>query len=236
MSSGTYLWNPALADMVDEAFERARIDPAKITARHIVAARRSMNFMCVDWATQDYNEWRIQQETMTLTDGTAAYTSGTDFDTTNNATMDILDMILTRSSVDTPVVIYSRSEYLAIPDKTTEGRPDRVFVDKQVDNVVLTFWPVPENSTDTVTWNALRRFDDFDTASDDADVPYYARDAFCAGPAYRVCEKFGDPSLEEKLYAKSEVALQKAMKATRERGHVQFVPRSGRVRRTGRWR
>ena len=50
-TSGTYLFNPDLAELVDEAMERARIDPAHITARHILSARRSMRFILSGWAT-----------------------------------------------------------------------------------------------------------------------------------------------------------------------------------------
>jgi hypothetical protein len=129
-TSGTFIFNPDLAELVDEALERCRIDPAKITSRHILSARRSMRFMCSEWATQDYHDFRIVRDSFTLVQSQATYTGGVDFDVTDNNLIDILDVSLTRSSVDTPVEFTSRDAYDDIPDKTTEGRPDRVFVDK----------------------------------------------------------------------------------------------------------
>lgn len=232
-TSGTFIFNPDLAELVDEAFERCRIDPAHLTERHILSARRSMRFMLADWATKDYHDFRIRQESFTVTEGQAVYTAGVDFDITHTNLLDILDAVLTRSGVDTPVIPWTRSDYLNIPEKTTQGRPDRVFVDKQRDQLVLTFWPVPENSTDVITFNAVQKFEDSDTAADNADIPYHMYDAFAYGLAERLCEKYGPPEIEQKLYIKSENAFRTGTNASRERGDVRIVPTSGRARRRG---
>jgi hypothetical protein len=217
-TSGTFVFNPELAELMDEAFERARIDPAHLTARHISSARRSMRFMLADWATKDYHDFRITQESFTVVQGQGVYAAGTDFDITDINLIDILDAVLTRNGVDTPVVMYSRSEYLSIPEKTTEGRPDRMFVDKQRDGLVFTFWPVPENSTDIITFNAVRKFEDSDTSSDTADIPYQMYDAFVAELAFRMAEKYSPPELEMALYQKAQAKFRDAQNAVRERG------------------
>lgn len=231
-TSGTYLFNPDLAELVDEALERCRIDPAKVTARHIQSARRSMRFMCADWATDDYHDFRIKQETFTVTQSQASYVAGTDFDVTDNNIIDVLDMALRRNGVDTPVILWSRQDLLNIPEKTTEGRPDRCFIDKQRDGLTFTFWPVPENSTDVIVFNAVRKFDDFDTAADNADIPYHMYEAFASGLAARLGEKYAPPELEEKLWLKATAAFRKGTNAARERGDVRIVPTSG-LRRRG---
>jgi hypothetical protein len=232
-TSGTFLFNPDLAEQVDEAFDRCRVDPAHLTARHISSARRSMRFMLADWATEDYHDFRIRQESFTVVQGQAVYTAGVDFDITDANLIDVLDAVLTRSGVDTPVIPWTRQDYLNIPEKGIEGRPDRMFVDKQRDQLVFTFWPVPENSTDVIVFNGVRKFEDSDTAADNADIPYYMLDAFAAGLAARLAEKYAPPELEEKLWIKSERAFRKAQNAVRERGDVRIVPTSGSRRRRG---
>jgi hypothetical protein len=232
-TSGTWIFNPDLAELVDEALERCRVDPALITHRHILSARRSMRFMLANWATKDYHDFRIKSESMTMVQGQAVYTGGTDFDITDNNIIDILDAVLTRNGVDTPVIPWSRQDYLNIPEKTTQGRPDRMFIDKQRDQLVLTFWPVPENSTDILTFNAVRKFEDHDTAADNADIPYYMYDAFAAGLAARLAEKYAPPELEEKLWIKGERAFMDAQNSVRERGSVRIVPTSSSRRRRG---
>jgi hypothetical protein len=237
-TSGTFVFNPELAELMDEAFERARVDPAHLTARHIRSARRSISFMLVDWATKDYHDFRITQESFTVVEGQAVYTAGTDFDTTYINLLDVLDASLTRSGTDTPVEFTSRSSYMDIPDKTTEGRPDRVFVDKQRDGLVFTLWPVPENSTDILKFNAVRKYEDSDTAADNADVPYHMYDAFAAELAFRLAEKYSPPELESALYQKAQVKFRDAQNAVRERGDVRIIPTASRRTRgsAGRYR
>lgn len=232
-TSGTYIFNPDLAEMVDEAMERARVDPAHITARHILSARRSMRFMLADWATKDYHDFRIKQETFLTVQSQAVYTAGTDFDITDNNLLDIMNVVLRRAGVDTPIEFWSRDDYLNIPEKDTEGRPDRVFVDKQRDQLVFTFWPVPENATDTIIFNGVRKFDDSDTAADNADIPYHMYDAFAYGLAFRLAEKYAPPELEQALYVKAENAFKTGSNASRERGDVRIVPDSNSRRRRG---
>ena len=228
-TSGRYIWNPDLAEMVDEAFERCRVDPALITARHITSARRSMRFMLADWAADDYSAFRVKQFSFTVTQGTATYQ---DPEIPDHC-VDILDGVLRRNGTDTPIEFMPRSELLDIPEKTTEGRPDRWYIDKQRDELVATFWPVPENSTDIVVFNAVVRYEDADTASDNADIPYYMYEAFAAGLAARLAAKYAPPELEEPLWMKAQNAFRKGSNAARERGDVRFVPVSSRRRRRG---
>ena len=232
-TSGTYIFNPDLAELMDEAMERARLDPAKITSRHILSGRRSMRFMLADWATKEFHNWRINRDSFTVVESQSEYLAGTDFDT-DLAMLDIVNVVLRRDGVDTPVEFMSRDELINIPEKTTEGRPDRVFIDKQRDGLVMTFWPVPENSTDEIHFDAVRKFEDHDTAADNADIPEYMYDAFAYGLAFRLAEKYSPPELESALYTKAENAFKSGSNMSRERGDVRIVPSSNFRRRRGR--
>ena len=55
----------------------------------------------------------------------------------------------------------SRQDYLVLPNKTTQGRPSQFFLDRQV-TPELYLYNTPENSTDTVIYDALVRMDDAD--------------------------------------------------------------------------
>jgi len=231
-TSGTYLFNPDLAEIVDEAFERCRVDPALITARHILSARRSMRFMLAEWATDDYHNFRIVQDQFTTVKGQAVYTAGVDFDLVKSY-VDILDIVLRRQAIDTPVEFMTRQDYLNIPDKPILGRPDRAFIDKQRDQIQFTLWTTPENATDIIIFNAVKKFEDADTAADNADISFYMQDAFAAGLAFRLAEKYAPPALEQALYAKAQIAFRRGTNATRERGPVRIVPDSGSRRRRG---
>lgn len=225
-TSGTYLWNPDLALIVDEAFERCLVDPASLTSRHILSARRSIPFMLVHWATKGYMDFKIERRTQALTQGTQQYSIAAEV-------IDIVDMVLRRSGVDTPVEIMTRQEWLNIPDKDIEGRPDRYFADKQRDNIELYLWTIPENSTDELHYDCLIRYEDHDQAAQNADIPYYMQDAFAAGLAARLAQKFA-PQLKADLKAEAEVALREGLGASKEVGDLRIVPQSGHRRRVGR--
>lgn len=220
-TSGTYLWNPELADMVDEAFERCKVDPATLDIRHILSARRSMRFMLAHWATRSFSEFRVEQVQVPTVDGQAAYTLDGQY-------LDILQAALRRNGVDTPVTNVSRADYLDIPEKTTGGRVDRYFVDKARDALVVTVWPVPDNATDLLLLDVVRKPEDHDWAAQNPDVPFLMQEAFVAGLAARVCEKFGPPELENGLFVKAEAALKTAQEAMRERGDIRIIPGSNR--------
>lgn len=226
-TSGQFLWNPDLAEIVDEAFDRCRIDPALITARHILSARRSMRFMLSDWATDEYDDFRIERMSFTLSQGSASY-SGASF--LPSHVIDVVSCFLRRDGSDTPVMAMSRRDHADIPSKDTSGRPDRVFIDKQRDGLVATFWPVPENSTDEFFFDAVLKFEDHDKAANNADIPYYLRDAFSAGLAARLAEKYAPPEMEEKLWIKAAQALKKGRNASREMVEIRFAPGQGRRR------
>lgn len=242
-TSGTFLWSPELADMVDEAFERAKVDPSTLGYRHLQSARRSINYMLADWATRDLQEWkifRVDLQTLAslgtpITQGTASYTLSAEY-------LDVMQAFLRRDGSDTPIELMSRQEWADIPNKDTTGRPDRVFIDKQRDAITIHFWPVPENATDAVYFDIVQRFEDSDSAADNPDVPYYTREAFVSDLAARLAEKFSDPGIEDRLRIKAygnpmdpsdKGALGRAIDSTRERGDVRIVPVSNWVRRRG---
>jgi hypothetical protein len=215
-TSGTYLWSPELAEMMDEAFERCRIDPATLEARHIQSARRSIRFMLAHWATRALHEFRIEQLVLPTVIGQQVYELAPE-------ALDILQVALRRDGVDTPVINISRTEWLDIPAKDTPGRVDRYFVDKARDQLVVSVWPAPDRVDDLLI-DLLVRFEDHDTNRENPDVPYMMNEAFVAGLAARVCEKFGPPELEEKLFMKGQMALKLAEEATRERGDIHIIP------------
>lgn len=206
-SSGTYTWNPETEDIVSEAFERCGVDPATLTMRHPRSARRSLNLLFSQWATKGARLFAIDEQTQTLTDGTVSYTAAT-------GTLAILEGVIRRSGVDTPVHHISREQYHLIPNKTNEGLPSQVYLDRRTGIYYL--WNVPENSTDIFRYYRMRRLQDVTTAQETFDVPYHWFEAVASGLAAKLAEKFA-PDREAKLIAKAEMRLQEAITEDRER-------------------
>ena len=211
-TSGTYTYSPDNADFVDESFERAGIDPSTLVVRHLRSARRSLNLLFSEWAAKGFNVFTTDEQTQTVTDGTASYNVA-------SGTLIILDMIVRRSSVDTPVHAMSMTEYQAIPDKTTEGLPFKYFHDRAAGTYKL--FSVPENSTDQIRYWRLRRRQDVLTAAETPDVTYWQFEALAAGLAAKLALKY-NPERFSGLKSLADEAFTEMRRFGRERASTQY--------------
>ena len=182
-TSGSTDFEPNVAEFIEEAFERCGLELR--TGYDLKTARRSINLMLAEWANRGLNQWTIEQGTQTVTQGTSEYNLGTNV-------IDVLDVVCRRTVSGTQTDIsmdrLSRSEYLNIPNKTTQARPSQFFIDKQ-NNPTLKVWPTPENSTDILVFNKLVRMDDADAATNTMDMPFRFYPCFAAGLAYYISIK-----------------------------------------------
>ena len=127
-----------------------------------------------------------------------------------------------RSGTDYSLDRLSRDEYLSIPNKTTEGRANQFFLDRQV-TPELKLWPVPENSTDVVIYDALTRMDDADTFINTMDMPFRFYPCLAAGLAYYIAVKRA-PNRVQLLKAIYEEEFERAATEDRDRSSFNVVP------------
>jgi hypothetical protein len=171
--------------------------------------------MLAEWANRGLNQWTITQTTQALTSGTSTYNLNTNV-------IDILSVVVRRSSTDFAMERISRSTYLGIPTKSTTGRPNQFFLDRQI-TPVLKIWPTPENSTDTIIFDALTRMDDADTFINTMDMPFRFFPCLAAGLAYYISMKRA-PNRTQMLKAVYEEEFQRAMTEDRDRASFNVVP------------
>ena len=211
--SGSTDFELDVADYIEEAFERCGLEVR--TGYDLKTAKRSMNLMFADWANRGLNQWTIAQRTITVTASDGDYDLGADV-------IDILSLVIRRSGTDYALDRVSRDEYLNIPTKTTTGRPSQYFVDRQI-TPVLKLWPLPDNSTDVIIYDALTRMDDADTYTDTAAVPFRFYPALAAGLAYYISVKRA-PDRMQMLKAIYEEELNRAMDEDRDRASFRVAP------------
>ena len=171
--------------------------------------------MLAEWANRGLNQWTIAQSTQALTESTGTYTL-------DSKIIDILSVVVRRSNTDYALDRISRDAYLSIPTKSTEGRPSQFFLDRQI-SPVLKLWPVPENSTDVIYYDALTRMDDADTYVNTLDVPFRFYPCLAAGLAYYISIKRA-PNKAQLLKAVYEEELERAMTEDRDRASFKVVP------------
>ena len=203
----------AVDDYIEEAFERCGVEIR--TGYDLKTAKRSLNLMLADWANRGLNQWTIEQRTQALTASDGEYSLGTDV-------IDILSVVVRRSSTDFNMTRISRSEFLSIPTKTTTGRPTQYFLDRQV-TPNLKIWPIPENSTDVLHYDALTRIQDADTMQNTMEVPFMFYPCLASGLAYYIAIKKA-PDRIQLLKAAYEEDFARAMAEDRDRSSFNISP------------
>ena len=211
--SGSTDFELDVSDYIEEAFERCGLEVR--TGYDLKTAKRSLNLMLAEWANRGLNQWTIAQRSQALTESDGEYTIGTDV-------IDILSVVVRRDSTDYSLDRLSREEYLNIPTKTTEGRPSQFFLDRQI-SPNLKIWPIPENSTDVLFYDALTRMDDADAFTNTMEVPFRFYPCLAAGLAYYIAIK-RSPQRVQLLKAVYEEEMERAIQEDRDRASFTIEP------------
>tara|TARA_B100001057_G_C22802296_1_gene931992 strand:- start:1139 stop:1807 length:669 start_codon:yes stop_codon:yes gene_type:complete len=202
-----------VAEYIEEAFERCGLELR--TGYDLQTAKRSMNIMLAEWANRGLNQWTIEQRTQALTVNDSDYSLGTDV-------IDILSAVVRRSTTDFSMSRISRDTYLAIPNKSTTGRPTQFFLDRQI-TPNLKIWPTPENSTDVIIYDALTRMQDADAVTNTIEIPFRFYPCLTAGLAYYISMKKA-PDRIQLLKTVYEEEFERAMGEDRDRSSFTVTP------------
>jgi|TARA_R110000796_G_scaffold175049_1_gene292083 hypothetical protein len=223
--SGSKDFEPDVAEYVEEAFERCGLELR--TGYDLKTARRSVNLMLAEWSNRGLNQWTIKQKTVAMVDGTAVY----NIDSANaTAPIDVLDGFIREtvggSNIDMPLNRMNRAEYSNVTNKSTTGKPNQIFVDKQT-TPTITVWPVPDkSSTYTIYMNVLTRMDDADGAANTVELPFRFYPCFTAGLAYYLSLK-KSPERSAVLKQLYEEEFERAMSQDQSRASFRISPNLG---------
>ena len=191
-TSNTVAFRPDVEEIITEAFERCGLDPQVQTGDRAVSARRSLNLLFSEWANRGINYWAVEQQTLTLVNGQAAYTLPV-------GTIDIIDAVVRDSAgVSTSDQVINRisiSSYNQLPNKTSPGKPSQYMLDKQFTPIAY-FWQVPNRTTYSMVYWAIRQLEDVTASDQDADIPYRWNECICAGLASKISLKFANEKFQ----------------------------------------
>ncbi len=202
-----------VTEYIEEAFERCGLEVR--TGYDLKTAKRSLNLMLAEWANRGLNQWTIVQRTQTVTSGTTEYTLNADI-------IDILSVAVVRDNTYYPLERISRDAYLAIPNKTTSGRPTQFFLDRLI-TPKLKIWLSPDNSTDVLYYDALTRMDDADNYTNTMEIPFRFYPCLAAGLAYYIAIKRA-PDRVQLLKSVYEEEFNRAMSEDRDRSSTTITP------------
>ena len=213
-TSGSKNFELVVSDYIEEAFERCGLEVR--TGYDLKTAKRSLNLMLADWSNRGLNQWTIKQRSITMVQGDGEYDLGADV-------IDVLSVVVRRDSTDYSLERLSRDDYITIPNKTTQGRPNQFFLDRQL-TPNLKIWPIPDNSTDVILYDALTRMDDADTFVNTMDIPFRFYPCLAAGLSYYLSLKRA-PQRTQLLKAVYEEEFQRAAEEDRDRASFNVAPK-----------
>ena len=196
--SGSTDFELDVADYIEEAFERCGLEVR--TGYDLTSARRSLNLLLADWANRGLNQWTIKQRTLNMVTSDGEYDLGTDV-------IDVLSVVIRRDGTDFQLERLSRNQF---------------FLDRQL-TPNLKVWPVPENSTDVIHYDALTRMQDADVYTNTLDMPFRFYPCLAAGLAYYLALKRA-PNRVQLLKAVYEEEFERAATEDRDRSSFNVVP------------
>jgi len=221
-TSGTTSFTLSVDEIIAAAVDR--IGGETTTGYELRAARRVLGLFLLDLGNRGINLWSVERGEMALVGGQAEYTLAAD-------TVDWLDAALCRDGTDTAMERISVADYQRLAVKSTEGRPARFLIERPRGAPVLTLYPVPENSTDTIKYRRTRRLEDAGAMTNELDVPPRFYPAVISGLAWFMGEQRPsavDAQRRGELKARYEEDLSRAQEEDRER--VSLFIRPGRRR------
>jgi hypothetical protein len=225
-TSGTATFDLDLAELVEEAFERAGSELR--SGYDMRTARRSLNILLSEWANRGINMWTMDSGVIPLIAGTSTYSLPTD-------TVDVFEHVIrtgagvVATQADMVIARISAPVYAAIPSKLAPGRPIQVWV-QRLSTPQITVWPVPDaSSTYQFVYWRLRRLQDAGNGSDTQDIPFRFLPAMAAGLAYHLALKLPN-GLERLPFLKAQYdeAFELAALEDREKSPFMLVPRMSR--------
>ena len=216
--SGTTAFDLDIVELIEEAYEQAGIEAR--TGYDMRTARRSLDLLFIEWGNKGYNLWTIEEGSQALTASDGSYQLDADL-------IDLVEFVIrTSDDRDTSLSRVPLALHANRNNKTQEGRPNQIYVDRQRTGPIVNLWPLPDTSEYTLVYWALRRINDAGNFTNTVDTPFRFLPAVTAGLAHKLAgkKKPGDTGLITRLKVEAEQLFKEATEEDRDRSDVQVFP------------
>ena len=216
-SSGTTSFNITIDEVIEEAYERCGVRTN--SGNDIRSARRSLNLLFSEWGNRGINLWKVKSKTETLVNGQVTYNTPSDCN-------DVLEAVVTVSGgTQQSLTKISRSEYIAIPNKTATGTPSQYYVDRQITPTISLYLAPDTSAVTNIFYYYLARIEDAGAYTNDADVVFRFLPCMVAGLAYYLAMK-NAPQLVQQNKLIYEDQLKRALDEDGQRASTYITPQS----------
>lgn len=221
-TSGTYDFNPSLADFTLNAYALVGIGRTDLKQMHLQDARLQANFLLTEWSNRQVNLWTVDLQEFPLAEGVATYELPI-------TTIAVLDAYVrtgddTSGFIDRIIFPVSRTDYAALPNKGVPAQPTQFWFDRQI-TPNITLWQVPDaDDTYTLRYYRCRQIQDaVPQAGTTMELPYRWLDAFNFGLAARLAAIYAADKADG-LDKRAERAWQFAATQDTERVAMSIIP------------
>ena len=214
-TSGTTTFNITIDEVIEEAYERCGV---RTNSGHdIKSARRSLNLLFSEWGNRGINLWKVKSETLTLVNGTATYNTPSDCN-------DVLEAVVTTTGgTQQTLTKISRSEYIAIPNKTDTGTPSQYYVNRQLTPTISLYLAPDTSAVTNIFYYYLARIEDAGAYTNTTDMPFRFYPCMVSGLAFYLSQKIA-PDRIQALKLLYEDELKRALDEDGQRTSVYITP------------
>jgi hypothetical protein len=219
--SGTFDFNLDIDEVIQEASEM--IGGEQLLGHEPASARRSINLMLKDWQNRGILLWTTATTAVTVSTSVTSYTL-------SNSVLDVMEVVVNRDEIDLAPTRITYEEYLLIPRKGQTGRASQYSIKRDVNNITISLWPIPENATDILKIETISELQDVNKSeSQNAEIPKRFLPPLTCGLSYYMAMK--RPGVDQNrimmLKQNYEELLGRAFLEDRQRASLFLLPRLG---------
>lgn len=232
--SGSYDWTLNRDQVITGALRKLAVLPSggSASAAQIADGADALNALVKAFQADGMPLWAIASHTFTVTAGTASYNIGVSQTLNTVAPLKVVQALRTISGTSAvPMEVYNRYDFQTLPNlSTVTGTPLNLYYQPTLGTTsepkgTIYLWPVPVNSTDTVTIHYQRPYQDMDAAGNNFDFPSYWIQALIYNLAWSLSPEYGVPPTDRKILAQeAQFWKDQALSYGSEEGSMFFQP------------
>ena len=228
-TSGVVSWTLNRDAIINSALRKLAVLSGGSTPQtyEVTNAAEALNAMIKGFQADGMPVWAIKKYTFTVTSGTYQYEIGNGKTLATPAPLKVLQAYRNQSttSVNVPMNIYTNYNFNILPLTNTSGVPINLYYQPLATSGQINLWPIPSDSTTTITILYQRPFEDMVASTDDIDFPSYWTEAMIYGLAWRLAPEYGVPTPDRSTLSKeAEFFHQQALMFGMEEGSMYLQP------------
>lgn len=167
-------------------------------ADQVIDASEALGMMLSSWQIQGFL-WVKEFVTLPLVSGTSSYSLPDEVNTTFRPTRIFSATRKSASGNEVPLTPLSRSDYMSLPNKTSQGTPTQYYYDPQLATGKLYLWPAPSSSADSIVLDVDRPLQMMIDSANTFDFPQEWLEVIKYGLAVRIAPEYTLPLNERAL-------------------------------------